>query len=531
MDNPGTGVDIAVDGGQLWNINTYAAAESVNPIDPSDNYGTGYGQITFSVRDKPAVKTWIDKPISLTDGANGETTGIIQGASGNGTKADITANSRLGLAAVTRQAQPYVGTLGGAIRYYLGLCSITTGIIIDPALENVPVKLIGWKGVVYDQLQKLGVARSFELSLVSNNIIIRPLRTRNAETIRNSAVSWALDSANLAQFVEGYSYNPSNGADLVYPKGGWNTDVTVYSVKAGDTYKVNIPVDCSIQTLDQPVCVAFVDRNYTAGSVYSVSGGDGIAIQPAQWVNTGGSLAVAIGEDGKSIDLTVVASRDTQYSPYSIAVSAGPGDFYSSLRIRGTGVFYNKKLLTLPANLNPDKAPQMTGATVDNEFYEREDDLYHALLWSAARFTNARLTLKVTTRGINRAGDSGSQRYPTIDDVEDIYGPATIQERYSDLGPTIDDWNEALFSKVRGSFENQAFGNVAGARVLLEDCYYRIRSATVSPLKVDYSAEWDTTVRDATPGVETIAQWNARWGDQGLLISDYNAAPMRGVAV
>lgn len=526
MGNPGTGVDVQIDGSPIWNVNTYSSVEDSTAVDPSDTTG-GFGQISISTRDSPAAKVYIDKVLSLTDGANGETTGIIQGASGNGLKVDVTANSRLALTAVTRQAPPFVGTLGDALRAYLALCSVTTGIVVDDALESVPVKLVGWNAVVYDQLKKLATARSFEMSLVSNNIVFRPLRTRIAETRRDASVTWSLDSSNLAQAVEGYSYTTSSGTGLVYPRGGWNQDVIPYSLDAGQTTQVNIPVDVSLTSLEQPLCVGFVSRDYAATSVYSVSGNDGIAIPPAQWAAGGGNLTVAIGKDGKSVDVTIVASRDTQYAPYKIAVSSGPSDYYSSLRLRGSGVFFDKQMSVLPANLNADKAPQEIGATVDNEFFETADQLHHSLLWAAARYSSARQSISVSSKGINRAGDSGSQRYPTISDVEAIYDSKTIDQRYVQLGPTINDWNQLLFDNVRSDFFNQAFGNVSGARVLHGACWYRIRTATIGPNKVDYSAEWDTTVNDAFPGVESIAQWNAHWA--GETIADFNAAPLRNI--
>lgn len=520
----GTGVDVKIDGRPYWSNGGFSIVEDSTPIDPSDNTG-GYGQITTTLYDKETSKSLMGKQLDLVDGQQGETTGIIRGISGDRLSASVTADSRLARTAVKRQAQPFIGTLGNALRYYLSLCGITTGVVVDSALESIPVKLLGWNAVVYDQFKRLGPVHGFEMSLVSNNVVFRRVRGRVAINYRNApAPKWALDDTNLAQSVEGYSYGITSGTDLAYPAGGWSDKTTVYVVEAGQSTEIDIPLESSLTSVQQPTCVAFVDRLHKATSVYSVTGNDGIAIQPAQWLAGGGSVTVAIGEDTRSLLVTIKASTETQYAPYRIAVSAGTSDWYSSLRIRGTGVFYAKKKTTLPACQDADRAPQLVGTTVDNEFFENEDQLFHALLWSAARYSSPRQTISVTSKGINRKGDSGSARYPTIGDVETEYGTATIGARYAQLGPTIADWNSALFALVRDDFENQAFGNVNGARVLEDQCWYRIRTATLAPARINYQAEWDNTIEDVTAAGETIAQWNARWA--GKTIADYNIAPV-----
>lgn len=520
----GTGVDVFIDKKPYWSNGGYSVVEDSTPVDPADTTG-GFGQISTTLYDKEATPTLLGKPLDLSDGQQGETTGVVRGLSGNGLSASVTADSRLALTAVTRQAQPFVGTLGGALRYYLSLCGITTGIVIHSALETLPVRLLGWNAVVYDQLKRLAPVHRFEMSLVSNNVVFRPVRGRVAVNYRNTAPpTWTLDETNLAQAVEGYSYGIRSATDLAYPPGGWSEEVTVYIVEAGQTVELDLPLEASLSSITQPTCVSFVDRNHRSSSVYAVAGNDGIPIQPAQWVAGGGSVKVAIGEDTRSLKVTIKAASETRYAPYRIAVSSGPSDWYSSLRIRGTGVFFDKKKMTLPACQDADRAPQAIGVTVDNEFFETEESLFHALMWSAARYSSARQTISVTSKGIHRRGESGSERYPTIGDVEARFGAATVATRYSQLGPTVADWNRLLFASVRDDFDNQAFGNVSGARVLEKGCWYRIRTATLTPDSITYQAEWDNTIADATKAGETVAQWNARWA--GKTVNDYNLAPV-----
>lgn len=534
LENHGTGVDIIIGGKHRYfsRVGEYTVNEEATAVDPSDTQGA-FGQLTAAIADEEGVEDYIDLSLSLTDGAQGSTVGAIRGITGDGIRATLTVDSRLGQTAVKRQMPPFHGTLGDAIRSWLATCGILSDIIIHEDIEEIPVVLPGWSANLYDQLKKLALAYSFEMALVSGNIVFRPLRTRVAVNLRDASVTWAKDATQYAQTVEGYYYDTrwiENG--LAYPGlDGWNEDVNIYSVDAGETIEVEIPIEASLVSIQQPTCVEFVDRHHSTSSVYSVTGGaDHLPIKPAQWAAGGGKLEVTIGEDTRTLLLKITGSQEAEYAPYSIAVSAGPSDEYSSLRIVGTGAFMKEQTLTLPAHLNPDRAPEELGATVENEFFATRAQLHPALTWTAGRYAGPRKTINVTTRGIHRRGESGvATAFPTLGDLYAIYPGASLADLYAALGPTVGDWNEKLFELVKDDFENQAFGNVAGARVLHRDCWYRIRSASITPTQVTYSAEWDNTVGDAFPGTETVAEWNARWA--GKTVADFNAAPVRGLDI
>lgn len=519
-------IEVRVDDEIVPQVISYSAVEDSTPIDPSDTTG-GYGQVTVQLDDRPEALTWGGRSLELRDGSEGVTVGTIRGRSGNGAAATIVADSRIAQLAVRRTAAPFNGTLGQALRYYLELCNVTGGIVVNSKLESIPVVLPGWRDFVYDQIKRLGTVYGFETSLVSANIVFRPVRTWTTIDYRDSEVSWTQDESNLAQFVRGYFYNNTWRENaLAYPPGGWNNKVTVYSVDAGGTTEAELEINASLVSVQQPECVSSVDASYSASSVYTVSGNDGLPIPPAQWIAGGGSVSVEIGEDTKTLKLTIIGARDTEYAPYSIAMASGTSNEYSSLRVVGTGVFSDRQMLELPANTNVDLAPNEVGATVEIEAFATRDDLYHALLRTASRYATPRQTINVTTRGINRVGDSGSAAYPTIATVKKLYPGATIAELAALLGPKISDWNNSLYAAVRSEFVNQAFGNIAGSRRLYRDSWYRVRSATKDATKTVYQAERDNVISDVFYGGETIAQWNARWA--GRRIADVNAAPLAG---
>lgn len=523
------GVDVSIGGKAVWNSGAYSVVEDSTPVSPADSSG-GYGQITIPVRDAPAVKSLDGKTLALSDGRAGRTSGIVRGLSGNGLTAQVVADSRLSATGVIRQAAPFVGTLGDAVRYYLSLCGVTSGIVVDEEIDPTPVTIPGWRANVFDQLKKFATARRFEIALVSDNIVVRPLRQRVAERYRDSTLTWSMDGGNLAQRVEGYAYEMTSGTGLVYPPGGWSEGVTIYTVDAGQLLEVTLDIEASLSSVEQPDCVLFVDQNHAATSVYSVTGKDGAPIPPAQWKDGGGGLSVAISEDTRSLILTIQGSAEAEYAPYRISVASGTGDHYSSLRIRGEGVFFTKELLSAPACLNADRAPNEIGATIDNEFYEGRGSLMKGLIRAAAGFASPRRTINVTARGINRLGQTGSYTYPTIGDLAALHPGATIGSLRATAGfdGTVGEWNASLRDLVDDGFDNQAFGNVGGARLDYDGSWYRIRTATITPNSIQYTAEADATIGDAFGTGETIGQWNARWA--GATIGDVNAAPMAGIS-
>lgn len=510
----------------------------LHPVDPGDSTG-GVGQFSFTIPQDAKSKQLRNKPVDLEDGSQGTTKGIARGLGGDGTNVSVTADSRLAALGVERKAKPFTGTLEGAFRYYLGLCGIKSGILIDTSIANIPVSLIGWSGDVWLQMKKLAVAYHAEISLVSDNVVLRPIRGRIAENYRDARVSWDVDSSSIAQSVEILYYNPEQKSlALAYPLGGWTDDVQVYQIDEGQTLAaIDIPLTpddgeeglgVSLTSVEQPVCVDTVLRTYSSSSVYSVSRDDGYPVKAAEWISGGGKITVAIGADTKSLVVTIKAAVGVDGGPFVIAMSAGPSDMYSSLRIVGTGVFFEKKKLTLDTAHNADEAPQEVGVTVDNEYIDSLDKAYDLGLWTSARWSGPMQTITVNTSGINRKGDTGSYRYPTFAEFNALYAGLTVGDFDAIwAGKTFEDFNDAMRAMVADDFANQAFGNVAGARVLDDDQWYRIRTATITPTGVSYTAEIDTTFDDFNEvwAGKTIDDFNKEWA--GKTFADFATAPLR----
>jgi hypothetical protein len=519
----GKGVVATLDAERRRDIVDYDVVEDSTPLDPSDTTG-GFGQINLTVNSTADDERKMGATLALTDGSLGETVGVVRGISDNDQVVKYTANSRLSLLAVSRDAQPFVGSLTDGIKYHLGLCGITSGIVIDPSFDVIQVKLPGGRVNVYDRLKSMGAAYGFETSLVSSNVVVRPPMTRVAQNYRDIDVERSYDQSQFAQTVQGYAYNSYSGENVAYPVGGLTGEAQVYQVDARETLTYDIPLNASLSSVIQPVCVETVGFYDMSASVYSVVGSDGNPILPAVWLSSGGSVRVEIGPDTRTLLIHITGAQDDTVAPYRIAVPDGPNEYYSSLRVRGDGIFWDKSLMTLYLHDDQDVAPDEIGTVVDVDFMETPDQLYHRMLLTAERYGTDAQTLRVTSGGINRLGDTGSTRYPTIGDVAALYPGASIANLYTELGPTIETWNAKLYATVSRDFENQAFGNVNGARVRNKNSWYRIRSSTIRPLGLDYVAERANLIGDVYHTGETIAQWNARWS--GLTVRDVNIAPL-----
>lgn len=530
-------IDIKIDGKPRWDASDYSVAEDSTPLDPADT-GGAVGQFTISLPVGEGSKYARGRVVDLADGTRGKTQGIADSVSGDQLSTTIVVNSRLIALNVVRTAQPYRGTLNGAFTYYFGLCGITENIVFSPDMPTVNVVFGGWTQNVWLNVKALCASYRVELSFASNNIVVRPLRQRTAQMGRVASKTWNIDNSNHAQSVEGYWYEPSEqSSGLLYPVGGWSTDTEILQVNAGETVTADLsltPGDdgeglgVSATSVTQPVCVDSVGRYDSASSVYTVSGNDGLPIKAAAWRAMGGALSVKIGDDTRSLIVTVTAPQEAKYAPYQIAMSAGTSSAYSSLRIVGTGVFFNRQKLVFSTGVSADDASTEVGATVDLPFITSRDQLVKLMVRTVGAYSAGSRTISINATGINHKGDVGAYSYGKVPDWNAFYAGKTAADFNTTwAGKTAHDWDVWWTSRSAENFENQAFGNVAGARVYDDFAYYRIRSVgALTPSAINFTAEMDVTAADfqETWAGKTAADFDAAW--TGLKARDFNTRPL-----
>lgn len=516
------------------NAKTYSVSEDAISLDPNDTNG-GVGQFSASF---PTMKRWLGvkgQPFVLRDSKEGITSGVVN--SMTNTDPDdlqITADSRLIALTVKRLAKPYRGTLEGALRYYLGLVGIKTDVEVDSEIADYPVQFFGWEDEVFTQIAKiLCPAFQMEMALVSNKIIFRPVRQRIATLRRATRISQTVADDQLAQSVTATYYPRSYRTNaLAYPVGGWSPEVDVYSVNSGETSIIeSIDINASLTSVEQPVCLLNVGPTYSGVSAYTVSGNDGLPIPPAMWKAYGGDLKVEVNPDSKSLKVTIVGANFPSLAPFSIAVASGESDYYSTLRIRGTGLFYDPTELTISTGLTEDEASDETGAEIDMPYVDNINDAYEALKWTVAHLHGPSQTIQVSAAHINRADESGSYAFATFADFDAYYKGYAYSfgdfDALQEPGDTFADFDDYWDQQVSSQFENQSFGNVAGARFYYKGQWFRVRSGTNQSGAIDLSAEADTTFGDfdtSYAGVATFGDFDNIWA--GALMEEFNGAPL-----
>lgn len=462
---------------------------------------------------------FIGHDIRIFDSKKGFTLGTIDSAdiSKDGGTVSFSGTSRMGeLNVYGIQAQPFIGTLSQSFAYYLGLGGITTDLFVDDEIASRPVIFPGWTGELWFYLKQMAAAQDCDISLVSGVVLLRPIRKRVASNNRDTSRSVAFSSATLARSVEVYQYNNRQiTSELVYPPGGWTPDSEVFNVNAGETTEYTLQLSASVSSITDPVMQTFVSQDYGASSVYTIVADDGLPVDPAAWAAYGGSLTLSINPDTSSLNLTLrgatglPTASGTAATAFSVALGSDTtGNRYSTLRIVGTGVGFEKVKKVVRTGVPASKTATEVGVTIDNPFISTTNDLYRAGTRAAKVFSGAVPSLTGSVISVNRRGDSGVASYPTYGTVENelksvLGGTVTygqVQTYYlTTLGlSTYEDVRAHWFDVFQNEDLDQVFGNVQGARVFDRKTqrWYRVRTAGLDPASISIRNADDDLTHD-----------------------------------
>lgn len=531
-------VDIA---GLKLETNNFSVDEASTPLAAGDSSG-GVGSFSLEVPvPDPYVpggrsntpwarvrdfgpQTLIGEPVRLYDTRKGFTLGEISDASlsYDGSMISFSGTSRLGsLNVYGVQAQPFSGTLSQAFSYYLSLGEITTDLFVDDSIASRPVVFPGWNGELWFHLKQMAAAQDCDVSLVSGVILLRPVRSRIATNDRDTSRGVEYRNDSLAQCVEVYQYNNRVIEDeLVYPPTGWNPEVEVLNVNAGETQEYTLDLSASVSSIETPEMVTFASQNFDSSSVYTIVADDGLPVTPAQWRDGGGSLQISIDPSTTKLLITLVGATDVftaqgeLASNFSVALgSDSSGNRYSTLRIVGSGVAFNKVKKRVRTGVPASKTGTEVGVTIDNPFISTADDLYRAGTRAAKTFSGPVPYLTGNVISINRRGDSGSALYPTYGQVQTelksrvgssaTYGQA--QDYYASQSvTTYEAIRQFWFTFFQDDNADQVFGNVQGARIYDRGTrrWYRIRTGNLTPSTIGFSAD-DDLIHEDTQGLFT----------------------------
>lgn len=524
-------VNVRVPGLSTTNVKSFSVQEDATPIDPSSSQG-GVGQITVSLDEYPDAEQLIGQVI-LTDGSRGKTSGNIRSLNSSDGHLVVTADSVLGKFNTDRTMLPYNGTLGGAVQFYCDAVGIENDVVTDTTIASRPVTYPGFQGNMWVHVKQILAREQVEMALVFDRVYVRPLRQLTANLDRQSGSGWTIDNNNMARKVEVNYYNNTYGVQReVYPRPG--TDATIYSVGAGETIVVTEQLNASMLTINQPVVQNSVNNTTYAGTngVYSVAGNDGLPVMAAQWTAEGGKVSVRITEDPSVIEITIVGASSKLPAPFRIAMTSGSSNYYNSLHITGTGVVWDKKMVTLRTGIPDNETSVEVGITVDNPFISTYGEALGLGILTAGAYAGLNYSVNGAAFDVNRDSQGRDLIQATIGDFNTAYLPGTTIAAFNALwaGQQISDFNAYWADQVDLLWENQLFGNAPGARVLTSDANFRISSATTTEANVQYTAVLDTIVEDfnnAWPGTPTIADFNVEFA--GKTIKDFNVIPIRRI--
>lgn len=528
----------------------YTVDEAATPLAAGDSSGqVGTFTLTIPVPD-PSLNTtrvtpwslfrklgetvFIDTEVQIDDPRKGFTLGRVNSStvSRDGGTVTLSGISRMGLLNVYGvQANPFVGTLRDAFTYYLSLANVTTGLFVDDDIANTPVVFPGWNGELWYYLKQMAASIDCDISLVSGVILLRAIRKRVATTGRDLSRSLATGGGTLAQAVEVYQYNnrPITN-ELVYPPGGWDSEVEVLNVNAGEEQEYTLDLSASVTSVQSPVMQTFVAQDYSAASVYTIVANDGLPVSPALWENNGGSLTVTIAPDTTHLIIRlkgatrIPTSSGAAATNFSVALGSDTtGNRYSTLRLVGTGVAFDKVKHRIRTGIAASKTATDVGVTIDNPFISTADQLYRTGTRAAREFTGTSMSLSGSVTAVNKRGDSGQATYPTYAQVQTALATviggtptyAQVQSYYTSLGlTTYDSVREYWFNFFRNDDLDQVFGNVQGARIYDRQSrkWYRIRQGSLKPGEISFGAADDDLTYSDVQGVypgRTYAQVQA----------------------
>ena len=480
--------------GHESNVINYSYTEGSTPLIPGDESGA-IGDVTIEVLNENNASILLYKDeFLLNDGFHGSVIGEIENVSGSNDIINMGGRSKLALLNVDTVIPPRSGTIGNIIEAIANDLGITTNVVKDAGLSTETINVPGFEGDAWVYVKRLCSAYQVEVTLIRDYVIIRPTRQRIIASTNLLEKNWQLQDIQLAQQfdVAYYNYQPETDY-LVYPEGGWTPDVQVYQVAAGETTEFELDLNFYLTSVQQPTVRDSVSKTYDSASAYSVSGNDNLPISAAFWTDNKGAMSFDILGDGSRLRVTITGPQYEALSPYTIGVSDGSTS-YSTLRIVGTGMDFDRKVYTASTGLTAAEAPLLNGGEIDNPAI---DTLADAKAYSL--FARRLYSLPTQTYG------TSSDDFPQIQGSIPSIFYTTFEEFDEQVGPTytFTDFNTQYagltFAELTAEFGNvapQGFGEVAGSRVTLDDAVYRVRDTTITPNQVSFTAEYDTLFDD-----------------------------------
>jgi hypothetical protein len=539
--------------GHKSDVVSYSYSEQSTPHMVGDESG-GVGDISVEVADfrNDGIVLYKDN-MTLTDDLYGSITGRIDSLTSSNGVIGLTGRSRLALLNTPGVIAPATTTIRGLFESIFTAAGVIDDVAFDPLISTTPITTPGYDGDLWVFTKQACATYQVQVSLIDNTIYVQPIRQREITVENIDSDTYSITDVDLAQSfnVAYYNYTEEVGA-LAFPRGGWNPEVPVYQVEANETVVFDIPIEGYLTSVKQPVIQDLVPVDYAGSdSVYSVSGNDNLPVPAALWADFGGSLTVELVQNGTAVRVTIIGPNFPEISPYSISVSDG-STAYSTLRLIGDGVFYDKKLLNIKTGLTPDISPTEVGTDIDNPFVDTLDQAWDVGVKTRQLYALPRHTIELSGRSFVRKNYTQYEYFELDDatygllDGEGVLAFVDLNEsialfqsfeEYANELPVGYSFTEFNDDYVNSSFEDfsrtvvetfsQSFGAVSGSRAKYYDAYFRIRSTEISQDRIAITAEFDTLFSDFDETFATYTFEDFAEIAPGLTFNDWALIPLR----
>lgn len=515
--------------GAKSDLTDFSVQEAITPLNAASSSG-GVGTIEFGATESDNSLFLLENGIKLSDGSRGVTVGTVRSLSSTDFGLNVTADSRLSLFTATRTAKAFSGTLGDLITYYLSLVNVTTGFQVDASIAGRTLLVGGWHNTLLEGLSNLCVAQQIEMSVVYDQIVFRPTRANVAVTTRESTRSISVDRGSPAKAVEIYNYNYTTIINaIVYPNAVESTRDN-FQVNPGEKLETTrIEMSASLTSVNQPSATSFIPQGYAGTtSQYVVLGNDDLPIPYAEWNAKGGKVSVSVDPEDNHfllIEISGMNEPNDIRAPYRVgALSSGDSTYYNAFYITGTGVGFTKTKNTIYTGATNTETD--VGVTIDNPLINTYAQALTAVQKAVTQYSGVNQNVTGSAVSVNRVGTNGD----VVTSKLLVFDTEFLGTKLSALDAKS--WKFETFDRhyadiVSNKFQNQAFGNVSGSRVLRDQSWYRIDSATTTPATLDYAASQDTLGADwdLVWSGHKLVDWDTAWA--GLRLKDFSLKPLK----
>lgn len=481
----------------------------------------------------------------LEDPEYGRIPGFIDSVSSQETTLEFTGYPVLGQLNVDNASiPPFYGTVQDAIAHFLTAASVTSEELpyfVDPALRSRVVSLGRAEGELWFYLKQFAASLEAEISLVDGTLILRPIRGYVTEPERWLARSGGDSRSGVSKGVIFHTEirsEPFSGPTRVYPGvGDLNSQLPVASVPGGEsgTFEIDLRSEILESESDpegfsfgESAIRVYDDQNTKVGEFlpgyWTRETPDAYEFQRIRILNGWYAKRLGISSGGFASGFQLSIDKFPRFPrTLSLTFSAPSIDSrtFSLARISGgkivNGVFvfatWGMRVALGEAGpfhtgassleLEQDSFDEFSSPVVD---WKGSNTSRLGFLSAYLRSGNVR-TLSATVDRVRPPRESGYFKSVPYEYVADELGARSYSQvlgYYSPSAPEVTYRSvQNVWDLVReNSVKTWVFGNVAGSRVWdpESNSFYRIRSASISPGGVQFSAESDNTLSDVAGG-------------------------------